>query len=604
MKSIVKPFLFLPFLLLFSTGTLAQETSATEVHFRLDLTAVASTSKLNNVGIRGSMAPLSWESTFPLTDPDGDNIFEGKASFSVSDAAQSIEYKYVYGDVIWEMSDRGNRVLALDANLITLPLQTWNKNLPPFFEQLSKTSLSPSELQEDFKIFKESMMSLHPGLYRFQTKEEVDALFDAFESTLDSEMTYQEAFLSFSRFVPQLLCGHTLVNPYNQDDFIKSIIFETSDKLPFEFELIDRRMVVTRSATDAIQEGMEIKSINETPVAALVDTLIKYVSADGSNDSKRVYELQLSGIGEHELFDIYFPLLVPPASNGYSIEATPKGEQKPVTRLVSTVSRAERGKLMNATYGPGPASYDDLWSFELLDEKSGYLKIGTFVTYKMTMDWQGFLRDAFNTLKEKQTPNLIIDIRGNAGGMDIVGTTLLRSISTRPVTVPASETRIAYSRVPDSIRPYVSTWDDSIFDLSNKVKDTGNGYFVSKNETPRKQTYQPKADAYTGNVYILVDAANSSNTFFVARTAKSNQIATLVGEVTGGNLMGTNGGMMYFLRLPHSKVEVDIPIYGTFPTDEQPDRGVIPNIIANRTVEDAQQGVDTILEAALKEIRN
>ena len=448
----------------------------------------------------------------------------------------------------------------------------------------SPTSLSPAQLQEDFSLMKESLLRLHPGLYRFQTKEEVNALFDTFEVSLDASMTYQEAFLSFSRFVPQLLCGHTLVNPFNQEDLIKSLVFETSDKLPFEFELIDRRMIVTRSATETIQEGMEIQSINDRPIPALIiEELIAYVSADGSNDSKRIYELQLSGIGEYELFDIYFPLLVPPTADGYTIKATSKDATTPITQLVTPVTRKQRGKRMTAKYGPGPTSYDDLWSFKLLNENTGYLKIGTFATYKMSMDWQGFLREAFNTLKKEETPNLIIDIRGNAGGMDVVGTTLLRNISTRPVTIPASETRIAYSTVPDNIRPYISTWDDSIFDLSSKVKDTGNGYFVEINETPTKRTFQPKADAYPGKVYLLVDAANSSNTFFVARTAKSNQLATLVGETTGGNLMGTNGGMMYFLRLPHSKVEIDIPIYGYFPLEEQPDRGVIPNIIANRT---------------------
>ena len=462
--------------------------------------------------------------------------------------------------------------------------------------------LTVEALKEDFQILKESMLGLHPGLYRFQTEQEVHALFDAFEASLDEPLTYQEAFLTFSRFVPQLLCGHTLVNPYNQDDLIKNLAILTEDKLPFEFQLIDRRMIVTRTASDAITEGMEIHAINGEPVSNIVNELMHYVSADGSNDGKRTYELQLSGIGEYELFDIYFPLAFPPNKEGYSIEATDKDGRESVTKRVTPISREKRRTLMDKRYGPGPASYDDLWTFELLEDQIGYLKIGTFVTYKMSMDWQGFLKEAFNTLAEQQIPNLIIDLRGNAGGMDVVGNTLIRSISTGPVTIPATESRIAYDRVPDNIRPYISTWDDSVFDLSNKVRDTGNGYFVYKNAFTQAQTYQPKPDAYAGNVYLLVDAANSSNTFFVARTAQSNQIATLVGEVTGGNLMGTNGGTMYFLRLPHSKIEVDIPIYGIFPFEEQPDRGVIPDIMANRTVEDTQQGIDTILEAAKRAI--
>ena len=471
---------------------------------------------------------------------------------------------------------------------------------PPLGDSL----LSAEALKEDVRLLKESMMSLHPGLYRFQTPEHVNALFDDFVASMNTPMSYEEAFLAFSRFVPQLLCGHTLVNPYNQDAFIKGLVFETQDKLPFEFQWIDRRMIVTRTATDVIEEGMEIQSINGQQVANLLNELIQYVSADGSNDDKRIYELQLTGIGEHELFDIYFPLLIPPTSKGFTIEATPKGGTSLLTTDVQPVSRKQRKESMDQRYGPGPESYDDLWSFELLDDRVGYLKLGTFVTYKMTLDWRKFMEDAFKTLDKKNVPNLIVDLRGNAGGMDVVGEALLRSISTSPVTIPASETRIAYDRVPDDLRPYIGTWDDSIYDLSRKVEDTGKGYFVFKNDTPKETIYQPESDAYKGSVYLLVDAANSSNTFFVARTAKSNQLATLVGEPTGGNLMGTNGGMMYFLRLPNSKVEVDIPIYGLFPVDEQPDRGVIPDILAERTVQDVQQGVDTILEAAKRAIEN
>jgi len=473
----------------------------------------------------------------------------------------------------------------------------------PSHAQESGTQTIPaSKLQEDFELLKDALTSLHPGLYRYQSEADVQAHFEDLEESLQSDMTYAEAFATFSAFIPKLLCGHTLVNPFNQSDFIKELIFYTEDKVPFEFELVEGQMIVTRSVSDQVEKGMNIQAINDIPVSTIIEQLVQFVSADGANNGKRMYELQLSGFGAYELFDVYFPIVVPPTAKGYAIKATKKGANMPSTVYAQSISRAERKKQVNEKYGPLPQTYDDLWEFEVLDEKTGYLKAGTFVTYKMDLDWRRFMKDAFAALKKDNIPNLIVDIRGNAGGMDMVGEALLRSIGSKPATIPATDVRLAYQKVPERLRPYLNTWDDKVFDLSKKVVDSGNGYYIEKRATTKPKTYKPQNKAYQGNVYLLVDAANSSNTFFVARTAKQNKLATLVGEETGGNLMGTNGGMMFFLSLPNSKVGIDVPIYGYYPLDDQPNRGIIPDVIAYRTVEDVQKGVDTILQAALREI--
>ena len=80
---------------------------------------------------------------------------------------------------------------------------------------------------------------------------------------------------------------------------------------------------------------------------------------------------------------------------------------------------------------------------------------------------------------------------------------------------------------------------------------------------------------------------------------KENKVATLVGEMTGGNKKGINGGGIFFLNLPHSKIEIDIPIYGNYPLIEQPDAGVVPNVLIEKMVEDVVEGRDAALEYIL-----
>jgi hypothetical protein len=79
--------------------------SAQPVTFRVDMKAVKNPTQ---VGIRGSLSPLSWEKTYPLTDEDGDGIFTGKVDFEDSETTK-VEFKFVYGEVTWELDGQSNR---------------------------------------------------------------------------------------------------------------------------------------------------------------------------------------------------------------------------------------------------------------------------------------------------------------------------------------------------------------------------------------------------------------------------------------------------------------------------------------------------------------
>ncbi len=98
---------------------------------------------------------------------------------------------------------------------------------------------------------------------------------------------------------------------------------------------------------------------------------------------------------------------------------------------------------------------------------------------------------------------------------------------------------------------------------------------------------------------VLVDAMNSSATFSFARLVKDAGLGTLIGEPTGGNRRGTNGGAFLFLRLPATGIEVDIPLIGSFPTTPQPDAGIVPDVVVRPTPADIAAGTDRVMAAAI-----
>jgi C-terminal processing protease CtpA/Prc len=99
-----------------------------------------------------------------------------------------------------------------------------------------------------------------------------------------------------------------------------------------------------------------------------------------------------------------------------------------------------------------------------------------------------------------------------------------------------------------------------------------------------------------------VNEHNSSATFYLSQIIKNNQLATLVGQTTGGSQRGLNGDQTVFLRLPHSKIELDIPLIGTF-YNGKPDNGIEPDIIVKPSVQALLEKRDLEMEKVFELIK-
>jgi len=463
-----------------------------------------------------------------------------------------------------------------------------------------KKSIPVDELQMDFEVLKKVLKNYHPGLYRYQDSTAIEHHFTVLQNELNRNLSTTEFYLILSRFTAKLKCGHTFCSYYNQNKTIKDSIFNLSDKVPFTFFLFEKQMLIDKNLSKSnLNQGSKIITIKNIPIASIIDSLLPYLKGDGSNNGKRLIDLELSGLGRFEAFDIYFPLLFPPNNSTYELEIKNIDSNDSKKVKVKCVSRAERFALMQQKYGKQPTTFDDLWSFKILNEKTAYLQLGTFVTNKLTINWKKFLANAFKKMKSQNIPNLIIDIRDNEGGDDEVNLVLAKYLASKPLAFPEFKQLLTYEKVSEELRPYLKTWDKRFYDRTGKVIYLNNGFYTWKKKRTSK-VIKSKKKAYAGNVFLLVNAANSSATFFLATGLQQNKIATIIGTETGGNRKGTNGGNLFFLRLPNSKIEIDIPLIGYYPLIEQPDQGLTPDIVVVPTLEDKSNKKDLELEKALE----
>ncbi|QPC99743.1 S41 family peptidase [Qipengyuania soli] len=155
---------------------------------------------------------------------------------------------------------------------------------------------------------------------------------------------------------------------------------------------------------------------------------------------------------------------------------------------------------------------------------------------------------------------------------------------------------VRYRRTPPELDQFLDTWDPSFRSIGEGAEDLGNGFFeLGREATDTIPAVGPTLEL---PVAVLVGPTCSSATFSFARRAQEAGLVRLFGEQTGGNLRGINGGAYFFVRLPGSGLEFDVPLIANFPTTPQPDRGVLPDVEISPTVADIASGRDTCMDAA------
>jgi C-terminal processing protease CtpA/Prc len=268
-----------------------------------------------------------------------------------------------------------------------------------------------------------------------------------------------------------------------------------------------------------------------------------------------------------------------------------------VTALTFDERLAPRKTEIEATRGSEP-----VFEMKSLDAATAYLRMPSWALYNSKWDWKRFLGETFDELSRKNTPNLIIDIRENEGGLD-VGDEIIARLISQELTVPSSQRYVRYRKAPADLVPYLDTWDPSFKDWGADAVEDRDGFFkLARDDNKMSKTIGPSGSRFSGRVFLLVGATNSSATFEFARLMKQHKLATLVGQPTGGNQRGINGGAFFFLRLPKSKIEVDLPLIATFPPNA-PDAGIEPDVRVIPSVKDIAAGRDSELEKALELIR-
>ena len=470
----------------------------------------------------------------------------------------------------------------------------WRQALPVF---------QPDVLQRDVDVLEATYGQLHPGLHRYLDDAALAAAYAELRDRFRSPQRLDQAYLALSAFASQVRCGHTYANFYNQGDVVTRALLQRP-RLPLQFRWIDGEMVVTRDLGSgaSLPPGTRVRALGGVASDRVLAALLVHARADGHNQAKRIANMQRTGVDRYEAFDVFYPLLFPAAA-GETLDASVvlPGASAPVdVRLRMQPYAAPPEEQARAT------DPEALLQWRLQHPRPGValLRMGSWTTYDVPdWDWRGYIDRMFAALVRDGATDLVIDLRGNEGGSS-VGEAIAAHLVAGEVASPMPTRSVRYRRVADELRPYLSTWDKSFYDWGASATAPVDGFYrlTRYDDDATGLRIRPLSPRFTGRVWVLVGPDNSSATFEFAELVQSRRLGTLVGEPTGGNRRGINGGAFLFMTLPGTGIELDVPLIAQFATPLPPDAGIVPEIAAPESAASIAAGRDVAMEAVLARI--
>jgi hypothetical protein len=460
---------------------------------------------------------------------------------------------------------------------------------PPPPPMSAASAAAVAELAGDIDLMAEALATLHPGLLRYNAQIQIDSTMTSIRRSFAGAPDATQRFLVLSRFLAMLKCGHSYANFFNQKREVQQALFDKRSRLPFAMRWVGEGMFIT-SEQERLPRGTQVGAINGVPVRTMLAALLPYTRADGNNDAKRRNLLHLRGLGRYEFFDVFHGLVYgEPPGGVFKLDVkTPDG--KISVAEVPALTTAERHAQLPPVADDAPR-----WSWRLTDQGVAVLAMPDWALYNSKWDWQAWLNeklDAFAT--DDAAKGLVVDVRGNEGGLDC-GNLLLERFLKGDSALPLRRL-VRYQKTPAHLNKVLETWDESFRDWGSKAKRFDDRFFTL---TGSDTTLKAKGTRIDKPLVVLTDAANSSATYTFAQRVKTTGVGKLVGETTGGNQRGINGSAFFFVRLPASGLEFDLPLVGTFPLQPAPDAGIEPDVKVEVSAVDIATGIDAQLERAL-----
>ena len=453
-------------------------------------------------------------------------------------------------------------------------------------QQITKLH-SPKELCNDVNYAYKKLQKLHPDLYWYIGKEDLDAKFDALKNSINKPISSKDFYKQLAPVIASIKQGHTAIYP----PYRKKTKEEKKEKKksdgpfkPLNIQNIGDKLFIKKNygKDSTLIVGSEILSINNEIIQDLVKSFQKLSTGDGynktfipkitsrhfgsyylnthqQNDSILITLKKDDSIYSRYLHAKYVKKNILKKKRNDTIQLKINSAEKKLAK-----KRKKKNKAWIHTYGYNNYTKEKTRNFEFIKPDStttiSYMKIRGF----KNGGYKKFYKESFLKIDSANSNHLIIDLRDNLGGR-LGEIDELYSYLTDKEYVFIEDAKITKRTSFIYPRMHSKSWlKKSLTTLlypavivyqGFKVKNkNGSPYFKFKQSKAR----MPKPNNYKGNIYVLINGASFSASSVLSTHLKATERATFVGEETGGAYNGTVAGLFAPIALPNSKVNMKI----------------------------------------------
>jgi len=509
------------------------------------------------------------------------------------------------------------KLIALSLSFISI---IWGcTSVKKFNSQIEKPK-SPDELKADIDYVHKKLNKLHPQLYWYISKKDLDYKFDSLKSTITAPMTSNELYFKLSPIVASVRQGHMRLSPVTKMSTRKeNKAINRKGFFPLSqlsYEVIDNKLYITKNLTSdsTIKVGSEVVSVNGVKPQDIFSKFNNSFASDGFNTTLThryyswqfpnffyVYTNQRDSVNlQLRLKDSLTTAIIVHGGKKKSEGVKKDSLNKTVTvdkKIEKLKAKTKFKKQRLQGYNPQTKTYSKDLTFVGPDNSIALLKINDFSrgTYRK------YYQYAFNKIDSVKPKALIIDLRDNPGGrikeisnlysyltdtsfifidkMEVTSRTnfVLGSISnTTPIIIKALTYTIGL--------PFL------IVRMAKVHKKEGK-YLYTISESKIKK---PNLKAYNGKLYVLINGGSFSASSIISSNLKGSKRAIFVGEETGGAYNGCVAGSIPLYTLPNTKLRLRLGLAVIKPHYKSniDGRGIFPDITIAPTADDLINNTD------------
>lgn len=458
---------------------------------------------------------------------------------------------------------------------------------PKIQKKDQKKQYTKEQLQEDFRIFRESLEEGHPGLYDYCSKQQMDSLFGVAYAKIKNGMNAYEFYNNIENIVRHIRDSHTYLSAVSDPNMKKDTY-----SIPITFGYMNDSLVVTRVASKDNLNLVGKKIIVINGISS--DSIIQEVKRTHANLILHYTE----GFNQSNKDLLYAKFFYNMYSEIFNKESKPLhisfSDKSEITLKYITQFKG---------YYPFPNYFNipkENLTLSKINHETALMDINTFELTEVEFDSiEDFIKDISNT----QYKNLIIDLRGNLGG-DFGD--LFKYIATKPfytaigLKVNQNDTYEFFKYCTN-----YSKEDRQLF-LGYKKVEGKEGYYFPVDSF--KIDYPCDSIHFSGRVYVLTNESSKSAASLFAGLVHKYKRGVIVGRETGSAYQQLNALKYANVTLKNTNLNLRIPLVKyIYEYPENSDipwgRGVLPDYPFNITLEEFLGNKDTMLNYTLQLIK-